>query len=133
MDNLALFNNVAHKDALDFGRGPEFNPAKVAEWLDFDKAAVSKIASVSKSSVRYDDAAPKAVKERLEEIADIANMVVGIFNGDVEKTALWFRVKNPLLGDISPRDMVRLGRYDRLRKFIVNAVIENMPSKNIAA
>jgi hypothetical protein len=133
MDNLALFNNVAHKDALSFGRGSDFKPALVAEWLDFDKATVSKITSVARSSVRYDEAAPRAVRERLEEIANIANMVANIFDGDIAKTELWFRVKNPMLGDISPRDMVRLGRYDRLRKFIVNAVIENMPSKVKAA
>lgn len=46
------------------------------------------------------------------------------FDGDVAKAATWFLTRNPLLGDVSPRDMVRLGRYERLRRFIINALRE---------
>jgi hypothetical protein len=43
---------------------------------------------------------------------------------------LWFKTRNPLLGDISPRDMIRLGRFERLRKFIINAAIKkNRPQE----
>ena len=38
------------------------------------------------------------------------------------------RQSNPLLGDISPRDMIRLGRFERLRKFIINAVLKQTPA-----
>ena len=38
--------------------------------------------------------------------------------GDADKTGTWFKTRNPLLGDISPRDMICLGRFQRLRKFI---------------
>ena len=31
-----------------------------------------------------------------------------------------------MLGDVSPRDMIRLGRYERLRKFIINALLERL-------
>jgi len=120
----SLFNTVHQKDALHFGSGDQFEPKTVAEWFNFDKQDVSRIASVAKTSVRYDDNVPKAVRDRLEEIGSIANMVAAFFDGDAAKTSLWFRTKNPMLGDISPRDMVRLGRYDRLRKFIVNAVAD---------
>ncbi len=121
MTATGLFDSVA-PDRLAFGLGPTFDPKLVVDWMDFDKSEVSRIASVAKSSVRYDDAIPRAVRDRLEEIANIANMVAGIFDGDGAKTALWFRTKNPMLGDVSPRDMVRLGRYDRLRKFVVGAI-----------
>lgn len=124
MTATSLFGTVAPDDRLAFGMGASFDPKRVADWLDFDKLEVSRIASVSKASVRYDDAVPKAVRDRLEEIANIANMVAGIFEGDAAKTALWFRTKNPMLGDVSPRDMVRLGRYDRLRKFVVSAIAD---------
>lgn len=126
MNATGLFDTVA-PDALAFGRGPGFNPKRVVDWLDFDKDEISRIASVSKASVRYDEAAPKAVRERLEEIANVVNMVAGIFDGDSAKTALWFRTKNPMLGDVSPRDMVRLGRYDRLRKFVISAIADRGP------
>lgn len=126
MSALPIFDTVA-ADLLSFGRGASFDPKLVADWLNLEKSEVAKISSVAKASVRYDAFAPRAVVERLEEIANIANMVATIFDGDVDKTALWFRTKNPLLGDVTPRDMVRLGRYDRLRKFIVSAIAERLP------
>jgi len=30
-----------------------------------------------------------------------------------------------LLGDISPRDMIRFGRYAKLRQFVMDALAEN--------
>jgi hypothetical protein len=51
-------------------------------------------------------------------------MVAQAFDGDIDKTVSWFRARNPLLGDVSPKDMIRLGRYERLRKFIINAMTE---------
>lgn len=57
----------------------------------------------------------------MDEIASLIDIVSSDFGGDQEKTAAWFRAKNPLLGDVSPRDMIRLGRHDRLRKFIEQA------------
>lgn len=118
-----LFDTVPD-DLLAFGQGSDFQPRKVADWLNLDNSEVSKLSSVSTSSVRYDDHIPKAVLTRLEEIADICNMVAGIFDGDVVKAARWFRARNPMLGDMTPRDMIRLGRYARLRKYIVNAISE---------
>ena len=67
---------------------------------------------------------PQQMRDRLEEIANTINMVAGLFNGDVNKTAAWFKARNPMLGDVSPRDMIRLGRFERLRKFIINAMAE---------
>ena len=101
--------------------GKKFNAKKVSDILNFKKEDVSKLASVSVRSVRYDDAIPEQVRDRLEEIALTINMVAQVFGSDAEKTVTWFKARNPLLGDISPRDMIRLGRYERLRKFILNA------------
>ena len=64
------------------------------------------------------------VKDRLEEIANTINWVADAFDGDIDKTTTWFKVSNPLLGDISPKDMIRLGRYERLRNFIIHAMQE---------
>ena len=97
--------------------------------MELDKQAVSRISAVSKSSVRYDDNMPHAVRERLEEIASIANMVAGVFDGNVAKTALWFKTRNPMLGDVAPRDMIRLGRYDKLRRFIINSISDSTPGR----
>lgn len=123
---MQLFDTVAPQNYV-LPVGADFDPKRVVDFLAINNQEVSRIAAVSKASVRYDSDMPRAVKERLEEIANIANMVAGIFDGDEQKTALWFRSKNPMLGDISPRDMVRMGRYDRLRRFVVSAIADRSP------
>ncbi|MGH8051051.1 MAG: hypothetical protein ACREPB_10370 [Arenimonas sp.] len=130
MSSTSLFANVPRTDYLHFGQGPSFNPKAVTELLGLKKQEVSKIAQVAESSVRYDQEIPHKVRERLEEIGSIINLVAGVFDGDIHKTALWFRTSNSMLGDVTPRDMIRLGRYDKLRKFIISALIEN--NKDVA-
>lgn len=120
---IGLFDTVAN-DAFHFGHGSQFNPKLVASTLGFQKQDVSRIARVSVKSVRYDEKIPVEVRDRMEEIAQTANLVAQAFEGDVERTVTWFRTANPLLGDIAPRDMIRMGRYERLRKFIINAMLE---------
>jgi hypothetical protein len=60
-----------------------------------------------------------------DELAVLCKQVMGFFEGDVAKTALWFRLPNPLLGDVSPRDMIRYGRYARLQEFVAEALADN--------
>lgn len=124
MPTDALFQNVSSSDPLHFGKGSQFHPERVRDFLNLKKDDVSRLANVSVKSVRFDDAIPTAVLERFEEIANTCNMVAEVFDGDIEKTALWFRTKNPLLGDMSPRDMIRLRRFDRLRRFVVGAIAD---------
>lgn len=126
MSTLGLFDNVPSRDALNFGIGQSFQADRVRDFLDLKKADIARVADVSLKSVRFDSAIPAAVRERLEEIGSTCNMVAQAFDGDIGKTALWFKAKNPLLGDISPRDMVRLGRFDRLRRFILGAMAEKI-------
>lgn len=121
--DLSLFDSVP-QDYLQFGRGASFDARAVPQALGLKKEDVSRLASVSPKSVRYDDAMPEQVRERLEEIGNTMNFVAQVFDGDVEKAVTWFKTRNPLLGDVAPRDMIRLGRYERLRKFIVNAMME---------
>lgn len=118
-----LFDTVP-ADSMNFGYGDHFDPKRVADWMRFDKSEVSRIALVAKSSVRYDENIPRPVRDRLEEIAVIINMVAKVLDGDAGKTAMWFRTKNPMIGDISPRDMIRLGRSERLRKYILSAMAD---------
>ncbi len=47
------------------------------------------------------------------------------FNGDTAKTWLWFKTTNPGLGGCSPLDMIKVGRVERLKQFIDNALDEN--------
>jgi hypothetical protein len=118
-----LFDSVP-PDYFQFGRGTSFKPKQVSDVLRLKKVDVSHIASVAESSVRYDDAIPEQVLSHLTEIANTLNLVAKAFEGDISKAVTWFTTCNPMLGDITPRDMIRLGKYDRLRKYIVHAMMD---------
>jgi hypothetical protein len=120
-----LFRNVHDRDYLGFWADETLNARGVADFLDLKKPDVAKVAGVAPSSVRFDQKIPREVFERLEEIANVCTLVAQFFAGDVAKTALWFRTRNPLLGDIAPRDMIRFGRYEKLQQFVLDALNEN--------
>jgi hypothetical protein len=61
----------------------------------------------------------------MTEIAVICALLAQFFQGNVTKTYLWFQTENPLLGNISPRDMVRYGRHKKLRRIVMDALEEN--------
>jgi len=75
---------------------------------------------------------PKDVRDRRLEVGNIRGLVAQFFAGDVAKTALWFKAKNPLLGNLSPRDMIRNGRSEKLRRFVTSALEENAAAEGIA-
>jgi len=117
----SLFKSVRRSDPLEFWSRHGLNYRRVSDFLDLDTNELSKLAGVSKKSVRLDERIPRDLKERLEQIANICALVAEYFEGDAEQTALWFRTPNPLLGEIAPRDMIRLGRYKKLLKFVLDA------------
>jgi hypothetical protein len=121
---VALFDTVP-PDLMGFGLGSSFNAKSVQSFLSLKEEEVSRIADMAPKSVRFDDAMPVSVRERLQEIANTINLVARFLGGDADKTGTWFKTRNPLLGDISPRDMIRLGRFERLRKFILLAMTED--------
>ncbi len=116
-----LFNVVPKRDPLNLWSSDGLDYREVSELLEYDKNELSKLAGVAKSSVRFDAKIPRDLKERLEEIAVIASLVAEYFEGDGEKTALWFRMPNPMLGGLAPRDMIRRGRYNKLLNFVLQA------------
>lgn len=115
-----LLSTVPTHDYLHLLEGN--TPKKVVEFLELSRYDISKAMKMEKEQVRFDDQIPKDLKRRLYEIANICELMAGYFNGDVKKTALWFQIKNPALGGISPRDMIRYGRYKKLELFIRNAL-----------
>ena len=123
--NQALFKTVPERAHLGFWSDHTFHSGEVAKFLDLRKVDVAKIAAVAPASVRFDHKAPKEVLERLQEIGNICELVAQYFEGDAVKTALWFKTANPMLGNVSPRDMIRFGRYQKLHRFIVEALQEN--------
>jgi hypothetical protein len=122
-----LFQTIPKQDRLGFWDDETLNAKKVADFLGFDKDQVARISSVSAASVRFDGKMPKQVEDRLEEIANIAELVAQFFAGDRVKTGRWFRMKNPRLGDVSPRDMIRARKQNRLRRLVLEALKERSP------
>lgn len=119
-----LFSNVPDKDYCDFFKKGELQPEKVVKFLTYKKEDISTATDTPIASVRYDEKMPIELKTRLTEWATAINLVAGYFK-DLDKTMLWFTVPNPMLGDISPRDMIRVGRFKKLQKFIQTALLEN--------
>jgi predicted nucleotidyltransferase len=121
----ALFRTVPEKDYLGFWAGHLLRAEKVVDFLEFKKIDVAQIAGVSLASVRFDQKIPKQVRDHLMVVGALCELVAQHFRGDVVKTTLWFKTANPLLGNVSPREMIRLGRYDKLRRFVMEALEEN--------
>ena len=113
--------HVARQDLLGLYRDGRPDYKRIADLVQLSKADLSKLTGIAKSSVRFDANIPVPVAERLREIANIANLVAEYFNGDVQKVGLWFELPNPMLGNISPRNMIRGGRYKRLLNFVLDA------------
>jgi len=59
--------------------------------------------------------------------ADLVKHVTEFFEGDAKTVDLWFTLPNPMLGHISADNMLELGREDKLRQFIENAVEASQP------
>lgn len=118
-----LFSNIPKHEHLDLIN----NLINVPKFLDLEKEDISKAANISKASVRYDDRMPGDLKNLLSEIAVVCELVATHFEGDQRKTALWFKMENPALGGISPRDMIRYGRFKKLKVFIQNQLEGNVP------
>ncbi len=116
----SLFSTVPNKKVMPF-----YNPngvletKKVINYFAFSNPDVAVISNVSSKSVRFDgDRTPELVKQRFSEIANICELVANQFDGDLDKTHWWFTTENPLLGGVSPRQMIKAGNYDRLKKIV---------------
>ena len=125
MRHTQLFANVPSRDYLGFWADQTLQAKTVADFMDFDRREVARVAGVSSASVRWDQKIPREVLDRLTEIAVVCSLVAQFFEGDAVKTKLWFQTRNPLLGNLSPRDMIRHGRYEKLRRFVMDALVEN--------
>ncbi len=125
MGGPALFNTVPEgEDYLSLFQEGRTDYRKVVKLLDFKKKEVATASNMPVHSIRLDQRIPKELEDRLKEWA-IALALVAQYFKDQQKTVLWFKVHNPLLGNIAPRDMIRVGRFNKLYRFILNALSEN--------
>lgn len=124
MNGAVLFHTVPKDDPLLLFPGGNTDYQKVVRLLDFKKKDVARASEISIQSVRYDHKMPRELEERVREWAVALSLVAQYFR-DEHKTVLWFKTTNPLLGNMAPRDMIRIGRFKKLYGFILNALGEN--------
>lgn len=117
-----LFSTVPAHDYLQFWQAGRFQPQRVVRFLGLSKAEVAQLAGIAVSSVRFDGKAPRDLTERLSEIAATCTLVAQFFEGNAIKAGLWFKTANPMMGDVSPREMIRQGRHTEVRRFVMEAV-----------
>lgn len=123
--SATLFSTVPSKDHLGFWANQVLDAQRVAKFLSLDKREVARLADVSPASVRWDHKIPQEVLEHLTQVAVICSLVAQFFDGDIMKTSLWFQTRNPLLGNVSPRDMVRYGRHEKLHRIVMEALTDS--------
>lgn len=120
-----LFGSVPDRDVFGiFQENLVPDSKKIADLLDYKKRDVARAVNVGEKSIRFDERMPKEVQDRIREWGVALNLVADHFQ-DKDKTVLWFRTPNPMLGDVSPRDMIRMGRFKKLLRFIQTALQEN--------
>jgi hypothetical protein len=98
---------------------------RILDLLKFTKQELSVATSIPIYSIFYDDKMSPELKNCLSEWAVALNLIAIFFNNDIHKTTLWFSTPNLLLGDISPREMIIVGRFKKLRIFIQTTLNEN--------
>jgi hypothetical protein len=126
VSGAALFGTVPKDDPLVLFPDGATDYQKVVRLLDFKKRDVAKASQISIQSVRYDHKIPRELVERVRDWAVALSLVAQYFKNE-HKTVLWFKTPNPLLGNITPREMIRVGRFKKLYLFIQNALGENEP------
>ncbi len=122
MTHAPVLSSVPSGDPIGFWNvDGTLNGKRVTKFIDITSAEAANIAHISRSSVRFDDRMPQELERHLIQIANICTHVAEIFKGDLGKTKLWVETPNPALGDISPKAMMRFGRYQTLLKFVLDA------------
>jgi len=122
--NSDIFKVILQTDELRlFKNSGKPNYDRVKDILGFTKQDISIASGVPFGSNRFNGKVPAKLRERVIEWATAIALVHSFFK-DETKTMLWFKVPNPMLGDVAPRDMIKVGRFTKLQKFIQTALEE---------
>ena len=63
--------------------------------------------------------------KEMQDLLESIKLVQDFFTLNPEKTALWFTLENPLLGNVKPIDLFFRGRGHKVLSFIKNSIDEN--------
>ena len=59
----------------------------------------------------------------------LEQMILAFFQGDVLRAHAWMNAKNPHLGDVSPNQMIEMGRGKKLLAWVKAQLAENEASR----
>jgi len=122
MTHASVLDSVPKGDPVGFWHANgNLNGKEVARFVDISTHEAAKIAHIKTKSVRFDDRMPRELERHLRSMANICTHVAEYFDSDLAKTKLWLETPNPALGDISPKTMMRFGKYKKLLKFVLQA------------
>lgn len=62
-----------------------------------------------------------------EALLEVERLIIQHFKEDHVKVYLWFLTPNPMLGEVSPVEMVRNGRANKLLRVVRNLLDEDVP------
>ena len=123
----ALFSNIAAKKIPAFYKeNGETDYKEISVFLQLSNDDLAKIARISVKTIRFNGNIPLALKERMEEMKNVCELVFEML-GSIEKTQLWFKTKNQMLGNVSPKDLLRFGRYQKLLDVLMDIKNGNVP------
>lgn len=122
-----IFANVPKGDLFGIKANNHFNYKIAADFLGLNKKEVAKAAGISQSSVRYDERMPTDLKDFFLELISVLSVVSSNLEDDKERTRLWFSLPNPMLGGLSPVQMILIGKHKKLMKFIERSISGEMP------
>jgi hypothetical protein len=122
-----LFSSIPQANNPLFFEGDKPRGQEIVDFLRLRQKDVARATQLAPSSVRYDLRTPELLEGWLRRIATAVSLVSEFFSGDQAKTKLWFSTPNPLLGDIPPIDMIKMGRERKLLSFVQAALNENKP------
>lgn len=123
----SLFESIPKKDYCNLFAGAHPKPKEVMNILNYSKKDLAVATGFPASAIRYDQRMNSEIENRLKEWATAINLVASYFK-DVDRTMIWFQTRNPLLGNVSPADMIKMGRFPKLLRFIQLALDENRKS-----
>jgi hypothetical protein len=118
----SLFATVPQQDYLQFWQSGLFQPQRVARFLGLSKSELALLAGVAPASVRFDDKAPRALRERMMDLAATCALVAEVFAGNATMTKLWFMTSNPQLNNLSPCELLRRGDRETLQRQVTAAI-----------
>lgn len=122
-----IFSNIPQGDLFGIKTAGSFDYQEAARFLGMNKREVAKAAGVAESSVRYDERMPTGLKDFFMELISVLSVVSSQLEQDKEKTLLWFNMPNPMLGGVSPLQLILIGKHKKLMKFIQRSMSGESP------